>query len=400
MSGPARRNRPQGFSTRAIHLGYNPADHEGALTPPIFMTSTFAFETAEAGSEMFRGERAGYIYGRTRNPTQTILEERMASLEGGEAAMTTASGMGAISSVMLTLLNPGDEALIDHTVYGNTFAYFTQALTRFGVVVKLADFTRPETITAQIGERTKIVFFETPANPNLRVIDIAEVARIARKVGALVVVDNTFATPVLQRPLEFGADIVVHSGTKYLGGHGDLLSGIVVGSADLVKQVRQTGLRWMTGATLSPFNCFLLLRGLKTLEIRLERHSASGLAVAQMLEKHPKVATISYPGLDSFAQRDIAHKQMSAFGGLVAFELDGGMDMSMALMNKLDLITRAVSLGDTETLIQHPASMTHAVYGAEERARHGISDGLLRLSVGLENIDDILDDLEQALNAL
>lgn len=400
MSGPSRRNRPQGFSTRAIHLGYDPAEHEGALTPPIFMTSTFAFETAEAGSEMFRGERAGYIYGRTRNPTQTILEERMASLEGGEAAMTTASGMGAISSIMLTLLNPGDEALIDHTVYGNTFAYFTQALTRFGVIVKLADFTRLETVTDQIGEKTKVVFFETPANPNLRVIDIAAVAAIARKVGALVVVDNTFATPVLQRPLEFGADLVVHSGTKYLGGHGDLLAGVVVGPADLVKQVRQTGLRWMTGATLSPFNCFLMLRGLKTLELRLERHSASGLAVAEMLEKHPKIASISYPGLPAFLQHELAKRQMSAFGGLMAFELDGGLEMGMALMNKLTLITRAVSLGDTETLIQHPASMTHAIYSAEERVRHGISDGLLRLSVGLENVDDILDDLEQALNAL
>lgn len=400
MSGPSRRNRPQGFSTRAIHLGYDPAEHEGALTPPIFTTSTFAFETAEAGSEMFRGERAGYIYGRTRNPTQTILEERMASLEGGEAAMTTASGMGAISSIMLTLLNPGDEALIDHTVYGNTFAYFTQALTRFGVIVKLADFTRLETVTDQIGEKTKVVFFETPANPNLRVIDIAAVAAIARKVGALVVVDNTFATPVLQRPLEFGADLVVHSGTKYLGGHGDLLAGVVVGPAALIKQVRQTGLRWMTGATLSPFNCFLMLRGLKTLELRLERHSASGLAVAEMLEKHPKIASISYPGLPAFPQHELAKRQMSAFGGLMAFELDGGLEMGMALMNKLTLITRAVSLGDTETLIQHPASMTHAIYSAEERARHGISDGLLRLSVGLENVDDILDDLEQALNAL
>ena len=400
MNRPARRNRPQGFSTRAIHLGYDPSQHEGALTPPIFMTSTFAFETAEAGSEMFRGERAGYIYGRTKNPTQTILEERMASLEGGEAAMTAASGMGAISSVMLTLLNPGDEAVIDHTVYGNTFAYFTQALTRFGVVVKLADFTQPETLSAQVTERTKVVFFETPANPNLRVIDIAEIARIARKVGALTVVDNTFATPVLQRPLEFGGDIVIHSGTKYLGGHGDLLAGIVVSTADMVKQVRQTGLRWMTGATLSPFNCFLMLRGLKTLELRLERHSASALAVARMLEAHPKVASISYPGLETFPQHELAKRQMSAFGGLIAFELDGGVDMGMTLMNRLNMITRAVSLGDTETLIQHPASMTHAVYSAEERAKHGITDGLLRLSVGLENVDDILDDLEQALNAL
>jgi methionine-gamma-lyase len=396
----ARRNRPQGFSTRAIHLGYDPAEHDGALTPPIYMTSTFAFETAEAGSEMFRGERAGYIYGRTRNPTQTILEERMASLEGGEAAMTAGSGMAAISSVMLTILNPGDEVIVDHTIYGNTFAYFTQALTRFGVIVHLADFTRPETVAEHVGEKTRAVFFETPANPNLRVIDIAEIARIAGRAGAIVIVDNTFATPALQRPLEFGADVVVHSATKYLGGHGDLLGGIVVGTADMIKQVRTTGLRWMTGATLSPFNCFLLLRGLKTLELRLERHSASAMAVARLLEDHGKVARISYPGLESFPQFDLARRQMSAPGGLIAFELDGGMDMGMAFMNKLSLVTRAVSLGDTETLIQHPASMTHATYGPEERARHGIGDGLLRLSVGLENVDDILDDLDQALNAL
>ncbi|HVZ01700.1 MAG TPA: methionine gamma-lyase [Dongiaceae bacterium] len=400
MSESLRRNRQQGFSTRAIHLGYDPATEQGALTPPIYMTSTFAFETAEAGSEMFRGERAGYIYGRTKNPTQTILEERMASLEGAEAGMTTASGMGAISSVMVTLLSAGDEVVIDHTLYGNTFAYFTQALPRFGIVVKLADFTRPETLAAQVSGKTRVVYFETPANPNLRVIDIAAVVRIAHGVGATVVVDNTFATPVLQRPIELGADMVVHSATKYLGGHGDLLGGIVVGAKDMVTKVRQTGLRWITGATLSPFNCFLMLRGLKTLELRMERHSASALAVAKLLEGHRKVASISYPGLPSFPQYELARKQMSASGGLVAFELDGGLEMSMALMNKMKLVTRAVSLGDAETLIQHPASMTHAIYGAEERAKHGISDGQLRLSVGLESTDDILDDIEQALNAI
>jgi methionine-gamma-lyase len=400
MSESLRRNRQQGFSTRAIHLGYDPATENGALTPPIYMTSTFAFETAEAGSEMFRGERAGYIYGRTKNPTQTILEERMASLEGAEAGMTTASGMGAISSVMVTLLSAGDEVVIDHTLYGNTFAYFTQALPRFGIVVKLADFTHPETLAAQVSAKTRVVYFETPANPNLRVIDIAAVALIAHGVGATVVVDNTFATPVVQRPVELGADMVVHSATKYLGGHGDLLGGIVVGTKDMVTKVRQTGLRWVTGATLSPFNCFLMLRGLKTLELRMERHSASALAVAKLLEGHRKVANISYPGLPSFPQYELARKQMSAAGGLVAFELDGGMEMSMALVNKLKLVTRAVSLGDAETLIQHPASMTHAIYGAEERAKHGISDGQLRLSVGLESTDDILDDIEQALNAI
>jgi methionine-gamma-lyase len=400
MSTPLRRNRPQGFSTRAIHLGYDPATAQGALTPPIYMTSTFAFETAEAGSEMFKGERPGYIYGRTRNPTQTILEERMASLENGEAAMTTGSGMAAISATMTTLLSSGDEAVIDHTVYGNTFAYFTQALPRFGITVRLADFTDPESLRDVVNEKTKIIFFETPANPNLRVIDIAAVVAIGNSIGATVVVDNTFATPVLQRPLEMGVDVVVHSATKYLGGHGDLLGGVVIGRKDMLGQIRSTGLRWITGATLSPFNCFLMMRGLKTLELRMGRHSSSALAIAQLLEGHGKVATISYPGLESFPQYELAKRQMSGSGGLVAFELDGGMDIGLAFMNKLQLVTRAVSLGDTETLVQHPASMTHAVYSAEERAKHGIGDGLLRLSVGLENPDDLLEDIEQALNAL
>ncbi|WP_449256990.1 trans-sulfuration enzyme family protein [Bosea sp. (in: a-proteobacteria)] len=401
MSLDRRRNRTQGFSTRAIHLGYDPAAHEGALTPPIFMTSTYAFESAEQGAEIFRGERAGYVYGRSKNPTQTILEERMASLEGAEAGMTAASGMAAIASVVLTLLSPGDEVVIDHTLYGNTYALFTQGLAKLGIVARPADFTRLEALEAEIGARTKLVFFETPANPNLRVIDIAAVSRLAHQAGALVVVDNTFGTPVLQRPLEFGADIVVHSGTKYLGGHGDLLAGIVVGPTELLKQIRNTGLRWMTGATLSPFNCFLMLRGLKTLEVRVERHAASALTVARELERHPRIARLSYPGLPSFPQFELAQRQMSGSGGgLLSFELDGGIEMGMAFMNHLRLITRAVSLGDAETLIQHPASMTHAIVSREDRLKHGIGDGLLRLSIGLESVEDILDDLTGALDAL
>ncbi|MBE2275554.1 MAG: methionine gamma-lyase [Rhodobacteraceae bacterium] len=395
-----RPNRPQGFSTRAIHLGYDPASAMGALTPPIYMTSTFAFETAEAGSEMFRGERAGYIYGRTRNPGQTILEERMASLEGGEAGMAAGSGMAAISATMMTLLSAGDVAVIDHTIYGNTYAYFTQALPRFGIIVKVVDFCDAEALAGALKDGARVVFFETPANPNLRVIDIAAVSALARAAGAQVVVDNTFATPVLQRPLEQGADIVVHSATKYLGGHGDILGGIVVGRAEDLGRIRSTGLRWMTGATLSPFNVFLLMRGLKTLELRMERHCASALAVARLLEGHRKVASVAYPGLESFPQHDLARRQMALPGGLVSFELDGGLDSGVDFMNRLALVTRAVSLGDTETLVQHPASMTHAVVSPEDRAKNGITDGLLRLSVGLETTDDILADIEQALDAL
>ena len=400
MQKKARPNREPGFSTRAIHLGYDPATEKGALTPPIFMTSTYAFESAEAGGDMFSGERAGYIYGRTRNPTQSLLEERMASLEGGEAGLALASGIGAISSLVWTLVSAGEEIVIDHTIYGSSFAFFTKGLSRFGITTRLADLTRPETLEPLLNDKTRLVFFETPANPNLRVIDIARIAGIAHEAGATVVVDNTFASPVLQRPLEHGADVVVHSATKYLGGHGDLLGGITVGKADLIGRVRGTGLRWMTGATISPLNAFLILRGLKTLEIRMARHSASALAVAELLAGHEAVSQLSYPGLKSFPQYDLAKRQMSAPGGLIALELAGGMRAGLAFMNRLKLVTRAVSLGDAETLIQHPATMTHASYSPEERAAHGIGDGLLRFSIGLENVDDILDDIQQALDAV
>jgi methionine-gamma-lyase len=399
MQRKTPRNAPLGFSTRAIHLGYDPASEKGALTPPIFMTSTYAFESAEAGGEMFRGERAGYIYGRTRNPTQALLEERMASLEGGAAALATASGMGAISSTLWTLLSAGDEIVIDHTLYGSTYALFTKGLTRFDVTVRIADLTAPGGLEAVLSERTKAVYFETPANPNLRVIDIAAVSAAARRAGALTIVDNTFASPAIQRPLEHGADLVVHSATKYLGGHGDLLGGLVVGSADLIGQIRGVGLRFLTGATLSPLNAFLILRGLKTLELRMAQHSSSALAIAELLQGHPAVASLSYPGLPGFPQYALAQRQMARPGGLIAFELAGGMAAGLAFMNRLELVTRAVSLGDAETLVQHPASMTHATYSPEERARHGISDGLVRLSVGLENVDDLLADIGQALDA-
>jgi methionine-gamma-lyase len=400
MQKKARPNREPGFSTRAIHLGYDPATEKGALTPPIFMTSTYAFESAEAGGDMFRGERPGYIYGRTRNPTQSLLEERMASLEGGEAGLALASGIGAISSLVWTLVSAGEEIVIDHTIYGSSFAFFTKGLSRFGITTRLADLTRPETLEPLLNDKTRLVFFETPANPNLRVIDIARIAGIAHEAGAAVAVDNTFASPVLQRPLEHGADVVVHSATKYLGGHGDLLGGITVGKAELIGRIRGIGLRWMTGATISPLNAFLILRGLKTLEIRMARHSASAATVVELLAGHKAVSQLSYPGLKSFPQYELAKRQMSAPGGLIAFELAGGMQAGMEFMNRLKLVTRAVSLGDAETLVQHPASMTHATYSPEERAAHGIGDGLLRFSIGLENADDILDDIQQALDAV
>ncbi len=392
-------NRPQGFATRAIHLGYDPMDENCALTPPIYMTSTYAFESAEVGGELFRGERKGYIYGRNRNPTQNLLEERVASLEGAEAGLALASGMGAISAMCWSHLAAGDEVVIDHTLYGNTFALFTHGLQKFGVRVTPVDLTDTNNLDAALTEKTKMVFFETPANPNLRVIDIHAVSDKAHAVGALSVVDNTFCTPALQRPLEHDADLVVHSATKYLGGHGDLLAGVVVGAHEHVHQIRQHGLRYMTGATISPMTAFLVMRGLKTLELRMERHSESAMKVAELLVSHDAVATVAHPWLDGFNQAETARRQMTRGGGLVSFDLHGGYNAGMAFMNGVDLITRAVSLGDSETLVQHPASMTHATYTPEERARHDISEGLVRMSVGLENIEDLLQDIEAGLDA-
>lgn len=385
------------FSTRAIHSGYDPAANDGALTPPLHLTSTFVFETAEAGGEMFAGTRPGHVYSRISNPTLDLLERRMADLEGAEAGLALASGMGAITATLWTLVSPGDEVIVDRTLYGCTFAFMRHGLARFGVTITHVDLTDPENLAAAIGPRTRVVYFETPANPNMRLVDIRRVSEIARAAGAVTVVDNTYATPRLTRPIELGADLVVHSATKYLGGHGDLVAGLVVGDAETIGRIRLEGLKDMTGAVMAPFNAMLILRGLKTLSLRMERHSASALAVAQMLNAHPAVASVWYPGLADFPQHDLARRQMALPGGMIAFELTGGLAAGRETMNRLGLIGRAVSLGDAESLIQHPASMTHSTYTPEERAAYGISDGLIRLSVGLEDPEDLLEDLEQAL---
>ena len=388
-----------GFATRAIHEGYDPQDHQGALTPPVYMTSTFAFPDAASGGRRFGGTEEGFVYTRLGNPTLALLETRLASLEGGEAALATASGMGAITAAIWSLVEPGDEILVDHTLYGCTFAFFHHGLARFGVDVRHVDMTEPGNVADAIGPKTRLVYFETPANPNMRIVDIEAVSRIAHGAGALVMVDNTYATPLLQRPLLQGADLVVHSATKYLGGHGDLMAGAVVGSSGLIARIRWIGLKDMTGAVLSPLDAFLVMRGLKTLELRMARHSESAMAVARQLEAHPSVVSVLYPGLSSFPQHELACRQMTGFGGMIAFELEGGVAAGRAFMDALTLVARAVSLGDAETLVQHPASMTHSTYSAEERLRFGITDGLVRLSIGLETLGDIQADIGRALDA-
>lgn len=402
-SDPNRDPKPDdspGFATRAIHHGYDPLDHGGSLAPPVHMTSTFVFDRAETGSAIFAGEAAGHVYSRISNPTLDLLEQRMASLEGAEAGLATGSGIGAITASLWTLLSPGDEIIADQTLYGCTFSFLHHGLEKFGVTVTHCDLTDPAALRAAISEKTKVVYFETPANPNMRLVDIKTVSAIASAAGAHVMVDNTYATPVLTRPMELGADLVVHSATKYLGGHGDLVGGIVVGHKALIDEIRLVGLKDMTGAVMAPMTSMLILRGLKTLELRMERHCASAMRVAEALEAHPAVAQVLYPGLPSFPQNDLARAQMLAPGGMIALELLGGLKAGRNLIDGLSLIHCAVSLGDAETLIQHPASMTHSPYTPEERARHGISDGLVRLSVGLEAPDDIIADLLASLDRL
>ncbi len=392
-----RQSKNQGFSTRAIHHAYDPYAGHGSLNPPVYLSSTYTFPTIADGAARFAGEQAGFVYSRVGNPTTALLEERIANLEGGEAALVTASGQGATTSLLWTLLQPGDEVIADQTLYGCTYAFFHKGLEKYGVSIKHVDLSDPKNLERALTPATRLVFFESPANPNMRLVDIAAIAAIARQHKIWSVIDNTYCTPYLQRPLEFGADFVIHSATKYLGGHGDLLAGAIVGPKAILDEVRSVGIKDLTGAVLSSQDAFLVLRGLKTLALRMERHSASAQRLAEYLEAHPKVAIVRYPGLKSFAQFDLAQRQMRLPGGMIAFELKAGIEAGIRFMDQLQLFTRAVSLGDAESLAQHPASMTHAVYTPEERAEHQISDGLIRLSVGLEDVEDLLADLDQAL---
>lgn len=393
-------NKKAGFGTVSIHGGSckNPY---GTLAVPIFQTSTFVFDSAEQGGKRFALEEPGYIYSRLGNPTTTVLEDKIAQLEHGEAAVATSSGMGAISSVMWTILKTGDHIISDKTLYGCTFAFFNHGLSRFGIEVSFVDTADAEAVKKAMKPNTRAVYLETPANPNLKIVDIKAIAEVAHtNPNTLVIVDNTFSTPYCQRPIELGADIVVHSATKYLNGHGDVIAGIVISRKDLIDQIRLVGIKDMTGSVLGPMEAYLIIRGMKTLEVRMKKHCENAMKVAEFLAAHNKVAEVYFPGLKSHPGHDIAAKQMDAFGGIMSFELKGGFEAGKILLNNLNLCSLAVSLGDTETLIQHPASMTHSPYTKEERMEAGITDGLVRLSVGLENIEDIIADLEYGLSKI
>jgi methionine-gamma-lyase len=385
-----------GFHTMAIHAGQEIDPTTGAVSVPIYQTSTFAFASTAQGAARFAGSEDGYIYTRLGNPTTRALEDCVARLEGGYRGLATASGMAAVSSVYLALLGQGRHVVSSRSVYGPSRVILETQLTRFGVTASFVASERSEDIEAAMRPETDLVYIETPTNPTIEITDIAKAASIAHAHGALLCVDNTFCSPYLQRPLEHGADLVLHSMTKFLNGHADVVAGMLVaGNEEVFERLRPVVVTF--GGTIDPHQAWLVLRGVKTLPMRVERGQSNAMALAPWLEEHPKVRWVKYPGLPSHPARELVKRQMDGPGALLSLELVGGYEAGRALLDNVKLMTLAVSLGGIETLIQHPASMTHAGMTPESRARAGITDGLVRISIGCEDLEDLRADLEQAL---
>ncbi|HDI51824.1 MAG TPA: aminotransferase class I/II-fold pyridoxal phosphate-dependent enzyme [Bacteroidetes bacterium] len=391
--------RKMNFATICVHGSGGVDALTGAISVPIYQSSTFAFKNAKQGADIFAGRKEGYFYTRLGNPTQAALEREIAFLEKGESALATSSGMAAITITILTAVKAGDNLVTSNMLYGGTHLLFKQTLPNLGITVRKVDPSDPQNVAKAIDKKTKLVFIETPANPTLKIFDIAALARVAHQRGVQLAVDNTFATPYFQRPLQLGADIVIHSATKYIGGHGDTVAGVIVGKKEFIKRARNEVNRDI-GAVISPFNAWLLLRGLKTLPVRMERHSENAMKIAKYLSFHPKVNWVSYPGLRTHPQHELACRQMDGFGGMISFEIKGGKKAGETLMNSVKLMTLAVSLGDVDTLLEHPATMTHSSYSLEELHEVGVTEGMVRLSVGLEDVNDLIDDLSQALKKI
>lgn len=387
------------FDTLAIHGSYESSKHSGSLTPPLYQTSTFTFETAEQGENRFAGSEEGFIYSRLGNPTVKVLEERIALLEGGEAGLAFGSGMAAVSAVLLGLTKTGDHILCSKGLYGCTFGLLEMMAEKYHILHDFSEMRTEDDILQSIKPTTKVIYVETPINPTMKLIDLEMVVKVAKRRKILVVVDNTFSSPYLQQPLTIGCDVVIHSATKYIGGHGDVIAGLVVGNSEFIQELAVTT-RKDIGGIISPFDAWLLIRGLKTLAVRMDHHCQNAKEIAPLLKAHQNVSEVFYPGDSDNPDYAIAQKQMSQPGGLISFTIKGTKKDAQKLMNELKLIKIAVSLGDTETLIQHPATMTHAVVPEEARLEMGITDNLIRLSVGLESRKDIWRDLEQALNKL
>lgn len=375
------------FSTRAIHVGQEADPTTGATIVPIYQTSTYTQEAI--------GQHKGYEYSRTHNPTRTALESCLASLENGKYGLAYASGCAATTNVM-SLLKAGDHVVASDDLYGGTYRLFQKVLTNFGLEFTFVDMTNKDAVLEAIKPNTKMMWIETPTNPLLKLCDIAMIAEIAKSKNVLLAVDNTFMSPYFQKPLDLGADLVVHSTTKYIGGHSDVVGGAVITSNDeLLAKLRFN--QNSMGAIPGPFDCWLTLRGLKTLSLRMREHNKNAMAIANFLVNHPKIEKVNYPGLESHPQHELAKKQMSGFGGMISFEVKGGLDAGKIIATSTKLFSLAESLGGVESLIGHPATMTHAAIPREERIKNGLNDGLIRISVGIEDEKDLIEDLEQAL---
>ena len=387
-----------GINSKLIHAGHK-SDATGSVNVPIYQTSTFAFRDAAHGAALFAGEEEGYIYTRIGNPTIAALEDNVAELEHGCGGIATSSGMGAVCTVYLALLEAGAHVVSTASVYGPSRGLMEKDFSRFGVSASYVDTSDFAQVQQALRPNTRVVYLETPANPTMQVSDIARISDLAHAHGCLVVVDNTFASPYLQLPLELGADVVFHSVTKFINGHADVVGGIIVArEKDIYKRLRKTMIN--SGCNMDPHQAFLVLRGLKTLGIRVERAQQNAMEIALWLEQQPEVSKVLYIGLKSHPQHELAKRQMSGFGSMISFELKGGMKAGRLLMDNVRVATLAVSLGGVETLIEHPASMTHASISPTDRRAAGYSDGLVRYSVGIEDVADLIADLRQALNAV
>jgi cystathionine gamma-lyase len=377
-----------GFATRAIHAGQDPDPATGATIVPIYATSTYTQQAI--------GQHKGYEYSRSGNPTRTALEACLAALEEGERGLAFASGLAATTAVFGALLRPGDEVAASADLYGGTFRLLDKVFRPWGLGARYTDESSPKAFESIITPKTKLVWIETPTNPLLQILDIAAIAEVAHKHGAKLVVDNTFASPYLQRPLRLGADVIVHSTTKYLGGHSDVVGGAVIGSTELLEPIKFY--QNAAGGVPGPFDCFLTLRGLKTLAVRMDRHGSNATELAGWLTKHPAVDKVYYPGLADHPGHAVAKKQMRNYGGMISLKLKGGADAARRFATRTKLFSLAESLGGVESLLCHPATMTHASIPVEVRTKRGVDDGLLRLSVGIEDVADLREDLRRALD--
>jgi len=382
--------------TAVVHKGYDSSQHHDSLSIPLYQTSTFAFSSAEQGERRFAGEEPGNIYSRLGNPTVRVVEERMAQLENGQSALAFGSGMAAVSAALIHVTKTGDHILCSRGIYGCTFGLLEMMQDKYNISHSFNAMSTQQDIEASIRPETVCIYIETPINPTMEIVDLELVGKVARKHGLKMIVDNTFSSPFLQNPIDFGADYVLHSATKYINGHGDVIAGLLIGKdVEDMMNLRMT-VQKDFGGIISPFDAWLLIRGMKTLHVRMDRHSENAEKIVTFLKSEPLVKEISYPFDPSHPQYKIAKKQMKAGGGLISFNIQGGKEVAQYFMNELELIKIAVSLGDAETLIQHPATMTHSVIPEVDRENMGITHSLLRLSVGLEHVDDLMADLNQA----